>query len=920
MVDADARWGRLSWSSKRALRWARAMARLRTSAATGIERVGDADLLMGILLTHPGRSPAQVLFEHFGLTGRQMLPKGYPMVDVKVLAEEAPDIPDELPPLEPEAEMVLEAADQLAAQTGDVTHLRMLFAALIANPNSNPTAAEIQRRLSGVGVDAGELTRAYLDYVSGEEGTKQALGNWLQERYPEAQRPVMIPDYKADLDTSGPGAEDLLGIQPEVDAFAYLLASRGLVPPLAVGLFGDWGSGKSFFMRSVRRRIEEITAADRVRDVPQSQLPYWKDVVQVEFNAWQYVAGDLWASLVEHIFRHLATARSQDASLLAQRQRRVFDRLTTLAQEQAIARHQREALATDLAEKRKDARAKRQHRDDQLAKLEDARQKAFRERLGDEARAELANLLPAATGPQGLAPAEDLLTQLIETRRQLGRGTALLGPFWSSGPGLWLALAAVVVVPLVPWLLQRAGGAGPAQAAGALAAACAYAAGMLRAANGWLRGRLERLDAVRQEVENAIAKVQREADQQVEEAQRAADQAEQDLAVAVREEQAIATEVERLNAELATITPTRVLSDFLSERARADDYRRHLGIAALIRNDFEQLSDLIRSHNSDVLEGKAEEDLGMNRIILYIDDLDRCPAKKVIEVLQAVHLLLAFDLFVVVVAVDSRWLSNSLISEHPSLVGTVGDRSATPRDYLEKIFQVPFWIQPLAEGDRRHLVHGLLERNLLRRPASATTATTDVPAPDPLTVNREEEQVIYAMLRAPGRPHAATETLAITRQELDFFDELAPLLGETPRTVKRLVNVYQLLTAMPGVRTNGQQQPGETLIVAFLVAMNGGLPRLAPRLFQLARQSPAATLAELVEKMEPSIALDQQRRLHDWLETRQPWRDLAASRLLTHLALVERVGFRDPPDEASTITLLPDVEPVQPGGRSPSPL
>ena len=47
-------------------------------------------------------NPAQILFEHFGLTGRQMLPKGYPMVDAKVLAEEAPAIPDQLPPLEPE--------------------------------------------------------------------------------------------------------------------------------------------------------------------------------------------------------------------------------------------------------------------------------------------------------------------------------------------------------------------------------------------------------------------------------------------------------------------------------------------------------------------------------------------------------------------------------------------------------------------------------------------------------------------------------------------------------------------------------------------------------------------------------------------------------------------------------------------------
>src|SRR5262249_16171907 len=74
------------------------------------------------------------------------------------------------------------------------------------------------------------------------------------------------------------------------------------------------------------------------------------------------------------------------------------------------------------------------------------------------------------------------------------------------------------------------------------------------------------------------------------------------------------------------------------------------------------------------------------RIILYIDDLDRCPPDKVVEVLQAVHLLLAFPLFVVVMAVDVRWVSQSLEAYYEKLL--LGDRAkdaadvATPRDYL----------------------------------------------------------------------------------------------------------------------------------------------------------------------------------------------------------------------------------------------
>ena len=54
----------------------------------------------------------------------------------------------------------------------------------------------------------------------------------------------------------------------------------------------------------------------------------------------------------------------------------------------------------------------------------------------------------------------------------------------------------------------------------------------------------------------------------------------------------------------------------------------------------------------------------IDRIVLYIDDLDRCSPRQVVDVLQAVHLLLALDLFVVVVGVDPRWLLHALRSEY----------------------------------------------------------------------------------------------------------------------------------------------------------------------------------------------------------------------------------------------------------------
>lgn len=58
----------------------------------------------------------------------------------------------------------------------------------------------------------------------------------------------------------------------------------------------------------------------------------------------------------------------------------------------------------------------------------------------------------------------------------------------------------------------------------------------------------------------------------------------------------------------------------------------------------------------------------LERIVIYIDDLDRCRPDHVVQMLEATHLLLALDLFVVVVAVDSRWLTRALQIHYKELL------------------------------------------------------------------------------------------------------------------------------------------------------------------------------------------------------------------------------------------------------------
>ena len=78
---------------------------------------------------------------------------------------------------------------------------------------------------------------------SGESGPEESTD---QDGYLEHLGPLDHPRlaaYNPDS-TDGP---DLLSIQADVNAFASVIAAQTTSPPLSIGVFGEWGYGKSFF-------------------------------------------------------------------------------------------------------------------------------------------------------------------------------------------------------------------------------------------------------------------------------------------------------------------------------------------------------------------------------------------------------------------------------------------------------------------------------------------------------------------------------------------------------------------------------------------------------------------------------------------------------------------------------------------------
>ena len=574
-------------------------------------------------------------------------------------------------------------------------------------------------------------------------------------------------------------------------ALAELVTAVTATPPLAVGLFGDWGEGKSHFLGLLR---EQVTVVAR----PDNPLAC-SAVRQVRFNAWHYAEADLWASLVAELFAQLAAPPDGDTGAEQRRQSRLTADLV---------------IKRGLGVRLKAARSRRDVLEARLRNAEEGGRRSW-ESLPESQRQELM-LLAGPSAERLYREAARTGTSLRETGRSSWRLVRALHPAAIACLlGLLLAAgAAAVVIGLVSPGLTRWFASAPIVAA------------VLAAAGLWRQFQDEATRWARKAWNAAV---------QMGEAQRQRLQTTRDVAAA---------EVAALEREMQNLTAAGQLAGMVADRAAGGDYRSRLGVMTQIREDFTRMADLLanasRPGQAGIQPGAgdgaqaalaasgqgepAEDEAGdtlprIDRIILYIDDLDRCPPRRVVEMLEAIHLMLAVPLFVVVVAVDPRWLLRAITAHYRDLLeaprpsaSPSGDASqvdpddeelwnSTPAQYLEKIFQVVLTLPPLDTSGYQRLLRAVVGI----RPGQAASTPLTPPAPQPVpgsgrtgVYGRAEDQVALSAVRLPAaRIIERVDPLTLEPDELALLDLLGPpLLVTTPRAVKKLANSYGLLTAL----------------------------------------------------------------------------------------------------------------------------
>ena len=696
-------------------------------SALGRTEVHMEHLLLGLAQQDAGQS--RRMLEESGLPPSELM---------AVLAESAklghvpsvtPGPLEGLPPLSGHVTRAVDAALLLAQRDSKpvVESAHLLRGALSVNECT--TIAAAVRRAPALGSLADQsLTTAILSELIGG----------------------LAPDL-VDPDQGIPLDKDDLGVSTYVTMMATAIARKDTKLPLSIGLFGEWGSGKSYFMGLLRGQVEKLAR--------EGGEAYHSGIVQIGFNAWSYADTNLWASLGDEIFRSLAGPpedAANEAEDLRHRRERLQEwlagaqgRLQELEAAKAAASGEVAKLKGQLEEQRQDRTSSAK---DLLAataaaatanpQIRGALDKAWSE-LGVRDEAEQARVLAdAVTGTR-----DDLVAvtrRASDSRRYLVAAVAVVGAVL-----LVLAVAASGVVSR--WLA----GSGVTVL---LAAGVTFATITRRLADG-VRVVTGLADDIRQQEQVGQDRKVADAVRSV----RAAEAREQVLQAQLDE---VVARIGELGRELVELSPGQRLYAFLAERAASDDYRRQLGLIATIRRDFERLALLQEEWRERPTEDSPPP---IDRIVLYIDDLDRCTPRQVVEVLQAVHLLLALDLFVVVVGVDPRWLLHALRDQYRSLltagaapapaedsvpsgadVGAQGvalsqqetDRLllSTPQDYLEKIFNVPFVLPAMTPKGFDTMIRRLSE-----------------PEPEPSTTRRPRPSSAAGRpLTAPGRSRVST--------------------------------------------------------------------------------------------------------------------------------------------------------------------
>jgi hypothetical protein len=198
-------------------------------------------------------------------------------------------------------------------------------------------------------------------------------------------------------------------------------------------------------------------------------------------------------------------------------------------------------------------------------------------------------------------------------------------------------------------------------------------------------------------------------------------------------------------------------------RERQKVHRDHIQSIEQFQHEFEKLADLVLTRPG-------------RRLVVFVDDLDRCLPNKAIEVLEAIKLFMDVPGYIFVLGLDRDMIARSIETRYRERFPIDADRSLAfdGSKYLEKIIQVPFRIPPIEPEVMEEFVGNMMPETLEDCAKVFAAGMGQCPCQIKRTVNTF--LLLWRLAEQAGlRAILLAKIVALQQTEPDLYEQLRDL-------------------------------------------------------------------------------------------------------------------------------------------------
>lgn len=263
------------------------------------------------------------------------------------------------------------------------------------------------------------------------------------------------------------------------------------------------------------------------------------------------------------------------------------------------------------------------------------------------------------------------------------------------------------------------------------------------------------------------------------------------------------------------------------------------------KEDQDLLLDEVKEANSSLFIKRFREDFTQiiadgdyRSVVVYVDDLDRCSPKRIIQCLEAVKLFVNVDKTAFVIGADQRIIEHAIHEQYktPLQQTTI---SSPYSDYLEKLIQLPYKLPKLSYSEQETYVTLLLCSKMENENLFPTIHKKY------LKFREKDKHSKYGLDKIEkDNPEVNFST---TSGYLSIIPIMASFLNGNPRQLKRFLNTFDMRRRMAGVAGFREIAP-EMLVKLMVLEYNSQLRQYIDDLYSKQKDTGFITGMKKVEE------------------------------------------------------------------------